>query len=112
MAEGFSHTVIPTCSNPTAATYYDNVKVPKEMLVGELNGGWKLITTQLNHERIGLAAHSAEAFVYYDNVVAWAADTPAGGSDPATKRVIDVPWVRLDLARCHALLATPGRHQS
>lgn len=36
---GFSHTVIPTCSNPTAATYYDNVKVPADMLVGKLNGG-------------------------------------------------------------------------
>ena len=28
----------------TSATYYDNVRVPREMLVGELNGGWKLIT--------------------------------------------------------------------
>ncbi|MGE4408815.1 acyl-CoA dehydrogenase family protein, partial [Pseudomonas sp.] len=33
--EGFSHTLIPTCSMPTTATYYDNVRVPKEMLVGE-----------------------------------------------------------------------------
>ena len=61
-AEGFSHTVIPTCSNPTAATYYDNVKVPKDMLVGELNGGWKLITAQLNHERLGLGSWSDKVF--------------------------------------------------
>ena len=57
-AEGFSHTVIPTCSNPTAATYYDNVKVPADMLVGKLNGGWQLVTSQLNHERLGLGAWS------------------------------------------------------
>ena len=104
-APGFSWTPIVTVGdNRTTATYYDDVRVPVGNLVGEENGGWRMITTQLNHERIGLAAHSAEAFVYYDKVVAWAADTPAGGSDPATKRVIDVPWVRLDLARCHALL--------
>ena len=57
-AEGFSTTVIPTTSNPTAATYYDNVRVPQDMLVGELHGGWKLITAQLNHERLGLGAWS------------------------------------------------------
>ena len=53
-APGFASTVIPTTSIPTAATYYDNVRVPADMLVGELNGGWKLITAQLNHERPGL----------------------------------------------------------
>lgn len=55
---GFSHTLIPTTSIPTTATYYDNVRVPNDMLVGELHGGWKLITSQLNHERLGLGTWS------------------------------------------------------
>ena len=38
------------------ATYYDDVRVPKGNVVGDVNGGWRLITTQLNHERVGLAA--------------------------------------------------------
>ena len=98
---GFSWTPIVTVGGgPTTSTYYDDVRVPDTNLVGEVNGGWSMITTQLNHERVGLAATSALAFRLYDNTVAWAADTatPEGG------RVIDRPWVQLDLARCHAEL--------
>ena len=61
-APGFSWTPIVTVGeNRTTATYYDDVRVPVTNLVGEENGGWQMITTQLNHERIGLAAHSGEA---------------------------------------------------
>jgi len=31
--------------------FYDNVKVPKENLLGELNGGWAIVMAALNHER-------------------------------------------------------------
>lgn len=31
--------------------FYDNVKVPKENLLGEINGGWKLVMAALSHER-------------------------------------------------------------
>ena len=98
-AEGFSHTVIPTCSNPTAATYYDNVKVPKDMLVGELNGGWKLITAQLNHERLGLGSWSDKTVALYRRVLLW-----AKAQDENGRRAIDAPWVRSLLAECYAWL--------
>ena len=98
-AEGFSHTVIPTCSNPTAATYYDNVKVPKDMLVGELNGGWKLITAQLNHERLGLGSWSDKTVALYRRVLLW-----AKAQDENGRRAIDAPWVRSLLAECYARL--------
>jgi hypothetical protein len=94
-APGFSWTPIVTVGeNRTTATYYDDVRVPVTNLVGEENGGWQMITTQLNHERIGLAAHSGEAHELYADVRDWAA---ANG-------VLALPWVRSDLARCHALL--------
>ena len=68
-AEGFSWTPIVTVGeNRTTATYYDDVRVPVTNLVGEENGGWRMITTQLNHERIGLAAHSGEAHELYAGV--------------------------------------------
>src|SRR5688572_5202608 len=52
---GFSLTPIHTLGgNRTNATYYENVRVPVSMRVGRENGGWKLITTQLNHERVAL----------------------------------------------------------
>ncbi|ABV87462.1 acyl-CoA dehydrogenase family protein [Shewanella pealeana] len=96
---GFSHTVIPTCSNPTAATYYDDVVVPKEMLVGELNRGWKLITSQLNHERLGLGAWSDKVVSLYRKVYLW-----AKAKDEHGRCATDNPWVRSALAKCYSRL--------
>ncbi|HMU37109.1 MAG TPA: acyl-CoA dehydrogenase family protein, partial [Marmoricola sp.] len=56
-AAGFSYTPIQTIAGVgTSATYYEDVRVPKENLVGELNGGWALMTNQLNHERVALTS--------------------------------------------------------
>lgn len=97
--DGFSHTVIPTSSNPTASTYYDNVKVPAEMLVGELHGGWKLITSQLNHERLGLGAWSDKVVSLYTRVLHW-----AKSHDESGQRPMDKGWVRTAMAECYARL--------
>ncbi|HEY6558481.1 MAG TPA: acyl-CoA dehydrogenase family protein [Polyangiaceae bacterium] len=83
--------------NRTSTTFYENVKVPVDMLIGEENAGWRLITTQLNHERVSLfTAGIVERFL--EETLAWAkaTRTAEGG------RVIDVPWVQMNLARVHA----------
>ncbi|MFK0570378.1 acyl-CoA dehydrogenase family protein [Endozoicomonas sp.] len=97
--EGYSHTVIPTTSNPTAATYYDNVRVPGNMLVGRLNGGWQLITSQLNHERLGLGSWSDKVAGLFRKVYLWARTQDENG-----KRATDKPWVRSAIAECYARL--------
>jgi 3-oxo-4-pregnene-20-carboxyl-CoA dehydrogenase beta subunit len=53
---GYSWTPIITAdgSHHVNATYFNDVRVPIDMLVGEENEGWRLITTQLNHERVML----------------------------------------------------------
>ena len=53
---GFSWTPIITCdgAHHVNATYYQGVRVPVGMRVGEENAGWRLVTTQLNHERVML----------------------------------------------------------
>ncbi|HEX7408404.1 MAG TPA: acyl-CoA dehydrogenase family protein [Candidatus Binatia bacterium] len=98
---GFSVTPIYTLGGErTNATYYDNVRVPVSNRVGPENGGWRLITSQLNHERITLATPGlADRLV--DEVWAWASKTvaPGGGG-----RMIDEPWVQLNLARVYAKL--------
>jgi len=100
---GFSWTPIVTVGDGvTTATYYNEVRVPKGNVVGEINGGWKLITAQLNHERVGLAALSGLTERLLDDVTDWAKVTPSGG--PNNELMIDLPWVQADLARCHALL--------
>jgi alkylation response protein AidB-like acyl-CoA dehydrogenase len=94
-APGFSCTPIVTVGGvATTASYYDGVRVPHSALVGELNEGWRLITGQLNHERVGLAAVSALAHRLWAEVAEWALANDLG----------DVGWVQADLARSHALL--------
>jgi alkylation response protein AidB-like acyl-CoA dehydrogenase len=71
---GYSHTPIITAdgAHHVNATYYNDVRVPVDMLVGEENQGWKLITTQLNHERVMLGpAGRIEGL--RDRVLEWAA---------------------------------------
>ena len=83
--------------NRTATTFYEDVEVPADMLVGPVNGGWKLITTQLNHERISLfSAGIVERFL--DETVAYTKATRTRGGE----RLIDVPWVQSNLARVRA----------
>lgn len=98
-SRGFSCTLIETVGNATAATYYDNVEVPADMLVGELHGGWKLITAQLNHERLGLGSWSDKVVSQFRRVFLW-----AKARDEQGRRAIDQPWVKRALAECYARL--------
>ncbi|MGO4457525.1 acyl-CoA dehydrogenase family protein [Streptomyces sp. M-16] len=99
---GFAWTPIDTVGGlTTTATYYDGVRVPVGHLVGPEHGGWGLITNQLNHERVALAAIGMQAEDFYAGALAHAR-TP----DPATgERPADRPWVRSRLAEAHARLA-------
>ncbi|MFJ3294783.1 acyl-CoA dehydrogenase family protein [Streptomyces bacillaris] len=99
---GFSWTPIETVGGlTTTATYYDGVRVPVSHLVGDENQGWGLITDQLNHERVALAAIGMQAEDFYEEALAHAR-TPG----PATGRSrIDEPWARARLAEAYARLA-------
>ena len=90
-APGFSVTPTYTLGRErTNTTYYQDVRVPVSNLVGPENGGWGLIVSQLNHERIALATPGfCESIL--DEVRRWAAETPSleGGS------MLDQQWVRI-----------------
>ena len=58
----------------------------REALVGEVNGGWRLITGQLGHERVGLAAMGGRTEQLWTDIAAWAAEPDADGI-----RVLDKP---------------------
>ncbi|MBW8698983.1 Acryloyl-CoA reductase (NADH) [Streptomyces sp. MBT84] len=98
---GYSCTLIRTlASHDTTASYYENVRVPLSHRVGEENEGWRLITNQLNHERVTLAAHGTMAIRALHDVQRWAMETKLADG----RRVIDLSWVRRHLARTHTKL--------
>jgi alkylation response protein AidB-like acyl-CoA dehydrogenase len=97
-ADGFSWTPVRTMAGVgTSATYYQDVRVPVANRVGEENGGWKLVTNQLNHERVALVS-SQPIFLALNQVREWAQNT----KDARGARLIDSEWVQLNLARVHA----------
>jgi 3-oxocholest-4-en-26-oyl-CoA dehydrogenase alpha subunit len=83
----------------TNQTFYDDVRVPVTNLVGKLNGGWKLITNQLNHERVTLCS-SGMIEGSFEEVIRWAKQTKLADG----RRVIDQPWVQQNIARIYARL--------
>ena len=96
---GFSWTPTITAdgAHHTNTTYYDDVRVPVDMLVGEEHRGWQLITTQLNHERVMLGP-AGRLGGLYDRAHEWASRPAADGTRP-----LDQPPVRRALAELHAL---------
>ncbi len=95
---GFSHAPFDMIDDGiNNSTYYDDIRVPASMLVGEENGGWRMLTTQLNFERVMLGP-SGSIIKQLDEVVTWASESTAGDG----RRVIDHEWVRLNLARVRA----------
>lgn len=98
-SKGFSFTGMDTVADMhTNMTYYDDVEVPEGMLVGQMDNGWKLITSQLNYERIGIAARGVHGEELYARTLRWARTGPAG------KRPIDNFAVQRLLASVYARL--------
>jgi alkylation response protein AidB-like acyl-CoA dehydrogenase len=91
---GFSHTPVHTLGVRTNATYYSDVRLSDKYRVGEINGGWKLITGQLNIERLSLVTHG-QVDELYQQVCLWTAET----DDPGGGKLIEQPWVQQNLAR-------------
>ena len=83
----------------TNYTFYEDVRVPYGNLVGEENGGWGLITNQLNHERVTLCS-SGIIERCLDDTRRWAQETVLADGT----RVVDQPWVQQNLAWVHANL--------
>ena len=79
--------------------FYEDVRVPASSRIGEENEGWKLITNQLNHERVTLCSSGIVERSLAD-VREWATETRL----PDGKRVIDQEWVQVSLARIYARL--------
>jgi 3-oxo-4-pregnene-20-carboxyl-CoA dehydrogenase beta subunit len=96
---GYSWTPIITHdgAHHVNATYYSDVRVPVTMRVGEENAGWRLITAQLNHERVMLGP-SGRIGVLHQRVRDWAARQ----NGPDGRPLLHQPDIRRALARASA----------
>jgi alkylation response protein AidB-like acyl-CoA dehydrogenase len=98
---GFSHTPIKTMGFRTNATYYENIRIPDKYRVGEIDAGWKLITGQLNRERLSIVNPGMLGGLF-EQVCEWTAKT----KDHAGQAIIHTPWVKENLARIYTELET------
>ncbi|MFA1540962.1 acyl-CoA dehydrogenase family protein [Actinomadura monticuli] len=98
---GFSWTPIITMdgAHHTNSTYFQDIRVPADMLIGEENKGWDLIVNQLNHERVtlGPAGNIGHTRIRFER---WARAT----AGPDGRPLIEEPAVRRALALVHAYL--------
>ena len=92
-AQGFSRTALDRkqgwWASDTATMHFDNVRVPVSNLIGEENQGFKVIMTNFNSERMGMAIQM-EAFgrVCLEEAVAWAVERKTFGKRLADHQVI------------------------
>jgi len=77
--------------------YFDDARVPVTSLVGGENQGWKLITGQLNHERVTLCSSGILERAFEETRSFAAKARLADGT-----RVIDQEWVQTNLARVYS----------
>lgn len=93
-AAGITSIRMRTMGEQSVATVnFDNVRVPLSACIGGENNGWKLITGQLNHERVALNS-SARLEAIGAGLLSYAKSTTTADGTP----LIDLEWVRRDLA--------------
>ena len=100
--DGFSYTPIQTLGDVTTnMTYYDDIYVSKDNLVGELNSGWNLITSQLNLERLALVNHGPVDELYHQ-LLSLAKSTKVNSKNVLS----DIDWVKSNFAKIYSGLET------
>ncbi|GAA0797293.1 MULTISPECIES: acyl-CoA dehydrogenase family protein [Cupriavidus] len=85
--------VLISGKSPFCETFFDDVVVPRDQLVGELNGGWEIAKYLLTHERDMISAIGSRGFRQpLGRHAAKAIGTDAAGR-------LDEPMLRAQLAR-------------
>ena len=86
--------------------FFDNVRVPKQQLVGQLNDGWRIAMTTLTHER-GSASFGTQVQLKraLDNIIEVAKKVKRHGvplsADPVTRQKLAQAYIRVDVMRLH-----------
>ncbi|GIX46143.1 MAG: acyl-CoA dehydrogenase [Candidatus Tectimicrobiota bacterium] len=85
--------------------FFENVRVPKDALLGEKNQGWYIATTTLSYERTAIEA-PAQAQRILNDLIRYAKLTKRHGrtlaEDPLVRQRLAQIAVEIDVARCLA----------
>ena len=78
-------------------TFFDNVRVPKENLIGDLNEGWRIAMTTLTYER-GISSLATQVRIkqQLESMIHYAGKTSRNGGT-----LSEDPMLRQDLAQAH-----------
>jgi len=79
---------------PLYEVFFDNVRVPKSAVVGELNHGWQYLTVALDHERVFMGGVVALHRHLFEDIVQYAKTTYRNG-----KLISENPIIRQRLAQ-------------
>lgn len=91
---GLTCNPIWTLGTRTNATFYEDVRISDRYRVSEVNKGWRLITGQLNRERLSLV-NNGMVEALFDETARWAAQE----LDRDGRPFIEQGWVQGNLAR-------------
>jgi alkylation response protein AidB-like acyl-CoA dehydrogenase len=90
---GITVTKYPTLAGWTHhAVHFDQVRVPRSMLVGEVHQGWKVVMGAIDFERAALSSPGLVGY-QFDRLLAWCLQDRDGG------RLLDDPLVQDELVR-------------
>lgn len=78
--------------------FYDDVRVPADALIGEVNGGWKVITSALADERMLMGASVVEIIRGFDVLAAQIRKTPSK-DDASVRDRIGLLAAEIEVAR-------------
>jgi alkylation response protein AidB-like acyl-CoA dehydrogenase len=82
--------------------FFDDVRIPRTMMVGELNRGWDIAITTLSHERGGSAPH-ARLFAELDDMIALAKRLERDGrpvtANPMVRQRLAQSYIETDIVR-------------
>jgi len=84
--------------------FFEDVRVPKSHLVGELNAGWRIAMTTLTHER-GSASFGTQVNIrrHLDDIIEVARSTTHNGhalsKDPLIRQKLADAYIRVDIMR-------------
>jgi alkylation response protein AidB-like acyl-CoA dehydrogenase len=92
--------------------FFDDVRVPRDHLLGPLHGGWKVAITVLMHERTGLG-NQTNLHHFTRCLLDLARQTPRGDQpasrDPVVRQALAQCWIETETLRLTSLRAVTRR---